>query len=400
MQTNLPQAFKETRHGKRADEILRSCVHCGLCNATCPTYQVLGDELDGPRGRIYLIKEMLEAQEADAVVQTHLDRCLTCRACEPACPSGVAYGELLEIGRDFLEEHGRRGLIDSIMRRWLVSVVPDVARFKRWSRLGRPFRWMLPRSVREQLPRRNPATRQAFDARERQVLVLQGCVQRAITPEVNTSLAALLDSRGIEVVYDDEESCCGSLSLHLGNASETRIALHRNIDALLPMLDDVEAVISTASGCGVTLKDYPRLLAGDESYFPMACRVAEKVVDVSEYLSQLGLEWDKTADYQRVAWHAPCTLQHGQGITGTVERLLRDAGYELVGVRDPHICCGSAGTYSLLQPELARTLRSQKLEALCEEAPDVIATANVGCQTHLANGDKNVPVVHWLELLR
>ena len=400
MQTKLPQAFKETKTGQRADEILRSCVHCGLCNATCPTYQLLGDELDGPRGRIYLIKEMLESEQADTVVQTHLDRCLTCRACETACPSGVAYGELLEIGRDFLEEHGKRGLIDSAMRRWLVSVVPDIVRFKRWSRLGAAFRWILPRILREQVPRHRVATHKVFETRERQVLVLQGCVQRMATPQVNASLAALLDSRGIEVIFDDEENCCGSLSLHLGNTRQTRTTFANNIDALLPLLDHVEAVISTASGCGVTLKDYPRLLGGDASYFAKACRVAEKVVDVSEYLSQLGLEWDKVAEFRRVAWHAPCTLQHGQGITGTVESLLQGAGYELVPVRDSHICCGSAGTYSLLQPELARTLRKQKLAALSEQAPDVIATANVGCQTHLSNGDENVPVVHWLELLR
>ncbi|MFB3106844.1 MAG: heterodisulfide reductase-related iron-sulfur binding cluster, partial [Pseudomonadales bacterium] len=225
-------------------------------------------------------------------------------------------------------------------------------------------------------------------------------VQRTTTPQVNAALAALLDSRGIEVIFDDEENCCGSLSLHLGNKEQTRTTLAKNIDALLPLLEDVEAVISTASGCGVTLKDYPRLLREDATYFSKACRVAEKVVDVSEYLSGLGFEWGKAAEFQRVAWHAPCTLQHGQGITGTVEALLQDAGYELVPVRDAHICCGSAGTYSLLQPELARTLRSQKLEALSEQAPDVIATANVGCQTHLASGEKNVPVLHWLELLR
>ncbi|MDZ7669744.1 MAG: glycolate oxidase subunit GlcF [Gammaproteobacteria bacterium] len=402
MQTELPREYLATDTGSRADGILRSCVHCGFCNATCPTYQLLGDELDGPRGRIYLIKEMLESQRANDVAARHLDRCLTCRACETTCPSGVQYGELLEIGRDFLErERPRRGS-ERWLRGWLLRVVPDRRRFRRWARLGRAFRWLLPRRLAAQVPPA-PAEPAAVPvpaaAATRRVLLLQGCVQQAATPEVNARLAELLAGRGIETVTVAEEGCCGALALHLGETDRARTTMAGTLDALAERLDEVEAVISTASGCGVTVKDYGRLLADDPRRAATARRLAELTVDAAEYLGGQAIDWQRRGDYRRVAWHSPCTLQHGQQVTGVVETLLGEAGYELVKVSEAHLCCGSAGSYSILQPELSGQLKRRKLTALEQHDPDVIATANVGCQLHLA-GAAGKPVVHWLELLK
>ncbi|MEQ8859835.1 MAG: glycolate oxidase subunit GlcF [Pseudomonadales bacterium] len=402
MQTELPASFLATADGARADSILRSCVHCGFCNATCPTYQLLGDELDGPRGRIYLIKDMLESRQADPLTRRHLDRCLTCRACETTCPSGVRYGELLEIGREFVEGQLPRPVAQRWLRRWLLAVVPRPRRFRRWLRLGRAFRVLLPTRLKRQLPplprwRRDRAAPASRPAPSRRVLLLGGCVQSASTPEVNRALAQLLESRGIDSVTCVAEVCCGSLALHLGAAGEARQTMAANATALDAELDGVEAVISTASGCGVTIKDYGRLLE-NRPEAAAAGRVAERTVDVAEYLHGLGERWQRRGPYRQVAWHAPCTLQHGQRLGSQVEALLRAAGYELVPVAEPHLCCGSAGTYSLLQPELSGRLRDRKIGALERHGPDVIATANVGCQLHLA-GAAQVPVVHWLELL-
>jgi glycolate oxidase iron-sulfur subunit len=403
MRTELPEPLRATPVGRRADEILRSCVHCGFCNATCPTYLLLGDELDGPRGRIYLIKDMLETGAADAVTRTHLDRCLTCRSCETTCPSGVQYGELLEIGRDLLETRVARPPVQRGMRAWLRRVVPNARSFRRWLRLGRAFRWFVPASLKAQLPPLGrvvragppPPARQAMQ----RVLLLEGCVQQVTTPEVNAALRGLLERQGVDVITAREETCCGSLALHLGRGDEARATMIRNLEALAPHLDGLDAIVSTASGCGVTVKDYRRLLADHPRHAETAARVAELTVDVAEYLSGLDVEWSRDPAFERVAWHAPCTLQHGQRIRGTVEALLARAGYELVPVRDPHLCCGSAGTYSILEPELSTQLRDQKLAALREHGPEVVATANVGCQLHLASAAR-LPVLHWLQLLR
>lgn len=402
MRTELPADFLATDRGSRADEILRSCVHCGFCNATCPTYQVLGDELDGPRGRIYLMKEMLESAVADDVTRLHLDRCLTCRACETTCPSGVRYGELLEISRPFLEVQRPRRGFQRWLRRWLLAVVPNPVWFRRWSALGRVFRFALPARLKRGLPpvgKRPPKAEGTGSSSERRVLLLQGCVQRSATPEVTETLAGLLRSRGIEPITVAAETCCGSLALHLGEEAAAQATMARNVAALAGELDGLEAVISTASGCGVTVKDYGRLLADDAGHHAAAERLAALTRDAGEYLDTLDVPWRRVDAYRRVAWHPPCTLQHGQGVRGVVETLLTRAGYELVPIRDAHLCCGSAGTYSLLQPELAGILKERKLQALQAHAPDVIATANVGCQLHLAS-DAGVPVVHWLELLR
>lgn len=412
MQTDLPREWLATVEGARADAILRSCVHCGFCNATCPTYQLLGDELDGPRGRIYLLKDMLENQQVDPVAVRHLDRCLTCRACETTCPSGVRYGELLEIGREYLEEQrshpGRRprNRRQRWMRAVLLRVVPRWRRFRRVLALGRLFRALLPKRLASRVPSRGAVTGLGAATRSapatppsgRRVVLLQGCVQRAVTPAVNATLAALLVHRGIDVGWAEAETCCGALALHLGEGDRARDTMAANVAALAPMLEDAEVLISTASGCGVTVKDYGRLLAGREAVAGDAERVATHTLDVAEFLHRLPCEWQRREPYRRVAWHAPCTLQHGQHVDALAASLLQRAGYELVPVREPHLCCGSAGTYSLLQPALSDQLRRRKLSALQQANPDVIATANVGCQLHLLT-DAAVPVVHWLELL-
>ena len=405
MQTKLPEAIVATTKGRRAEEILRSCVHCGFCNATCPTYELLGDELDGPRGRIYLIKEMLEAQKVESVTVTHLDRCLTCRACETTCPSGVEYSQLLEIARDYVTSNYRRDLLDRIKRLWLIHTVPYKRRFRRWAQLGRAVRWFLPGRLREMLPVMPTGT--ALQATPRvspsvaasSVLLLNGCVQQVTTPQVNAALRDLLAARSIAVVELAEEGCCGALELHLGKEPGALATMRNLLDNLAPWLEEVDAVISTASGCGITLKDYPRLLKDDATHGELAQRLGDKLLDVGEYLLSLDLSWRKQDEVLAVALHQPCTLQHGQKLGDEARQLLQNAGYDLVAVRDEHSCCGSAGTYSLLQGKLSSQLRDRKISCLESGQPDVIATSNVGCHTHLAVA-ASVPVVHWIELLR
>jgi len=398
MQTQLPVAVLATASGRRADAILRACVHCGFCNATCPTYLLTGDELDGPRGRIYLVKEMLEADAPSIIAREHLDRCLTCRACETTCPSGVAYGELAEIGRNFLEARVARGTVDRFVRRWLVLVLPMPARLAFFARLGRALKWMLPDYLARAVPKVQPQIAVAVKNHSRRVIVLDGCVQRATTPAVNAALARILDAADVKVVRAGGEGCCGSLALHLGQEARAHATMRANVDALYATAAGAEAIISTASGCGVTVKDYGRLLADDPVYAERARWISERTCDAAEYLARINAPLTKGSAATKVAWHPPCTLQHGQRVTGVVESLLRQAGYQLVPVADAHLCCGSAGTYSVLQPELANALRLRKLTALTASHPDVIVTANVGCQLHLRDG-ADVPVRHWLELL-
>lgn len=401
MQTSLPEALIATDAGKRAEAVLRSCVHCGFCNATCPTYQLLGDERDGPRGRIYLIKDMLEQGEANEVASEHLDRCLTCRACETTCPSGVEYGELLEIGRNYLEANRRRPLAEAVLRKWLLRVVPKPKAFARWTALGRLARPFLSARLKRQLPAK--VARQSLPVPEitnpvSTVLLLDGCVQRTATPQVNDTLERLLAAQQVRVIRLAEEGCCGGLALHLGEEAAGRSTMAANLDALAPVLDEVDAVISTASGCGVTYKDYGRLLGADEARAEQASRLADKVLDVGEYLAGLEGSWGRSQSATRVALHVPCTLQHGQRQGGHPGAILERAGYELVATRDDHLCCGSAGSYALLQADLAEQLGANKVSALTGENPEIIATANVGCQMHLG-GQAEVPVRHWLELL-
>ena len=410
MQTRLPDNLLATAQGRRADEILRSCVHCGMCNAVCPTYQLLGDELDGPRGRIYLIKGLLESAEEDAAgvrtVRTHLDRCLTCRGCEVACPSGVQYGELLEIGREAMEERARRTPWDALLRQWLGRIAPKPEVFAHLVVLGRWFKWLLPGVLGKMLPPREkgvggrpaPVADRSFRS-TRRALMLRGCVQRVATPGANAAAERLLNANGIEVLWAEDESCCGGLNLHLGQTGAALDFMRRNIDAMRPLLGKVEVIVSTASGCGVTVKDYGRLLAEDADYAADAALVSGMTRDLAEVAAPFTeLAGGDDGEIRRVAWHAPCTLRHGQRVSGIVEELLARAGFELVNVNDAHLCCGSAGTYSLLQPRLAGRLRDNKLANLMAGEPDAIVTANVGCQTHLAAA-AGVPVLHWAELL-
>lgn len=395
MQTQLPEALLATDRGQTAEAILRACVHCGFCNATCPTYQLLGDELDGPRGRIYQIKSFLETGEASARINTHLDRCLTCRSCETTCPSGVRYGELLEIARATLPDD--RPFWKRLLVAALKFVVPRRSLFRWVAAAGNLARPWLPRALAEQVPPLRMANPVRTGRHSRRVILLQGCVQSVSTPSVNAGLATLLDRHGIEAVLLREEGCCGSLALHLGDEDAARHAMSANVRAFEGLLDGVEAIISTASGCGVTVRDYGRLLEGTPDAH-VAERVAALSMDVSSFLARSGIVFGAAREERRIAWHPPCTLQHGQRVRGVVESLLTAAGYELTEVADRHLCCGSAGTYSLLQPGLSMQLRDNKLMALEAARPQLIATANIGCQLHLASA-AGVPVVHWVELL-
>ena len=390
MQTQIPAAILATDRGQRADDILRACVHCGFCNATCPTYQIRRDERDGPRGRIYLIKDLLEAgtTDAGAAAQTHLDRCLTCRACETTCPSGVRYGELAEIGREILAERNpARGWLAYFLR----NVVPNPRRLEPLVALGRFVRWLLPAHYQRLVQSPPPTVPLPTSGT---VMLWQGCVQRVVTPEVNAHLTRLLQDRGAAPFVAEAEECCGGLALHLGHGEQARATMRRNVERLSSQATG--DIVSTASGCGVTLKEYGRVLGT-----PEATAFAKRVRDAAEVLADMRFQKRTLGDgeIRKVAWHPPCTLQHGQRLTGGVERILRATGYELVPVADAHLCCGSAGAYSLLQPELAAELKRRKAAALTQHAPDVVATANIGCQTHLDDA-VDVPVVHWLELLK
>ncbi len=397
MQTNFTADQLSDPATARANEILRSCVHCGFCNATCPTYQITADELDGPRGRIYLMRDLLQqGDDADRVIR-HLDRCLTCRACETTCPSGVAYGELAEIARDKLG--AQRPGISGLMRKGLRWMIPYPGRLRFMARVGRLFKWFVPSALKKNLPQHIGQALAASDRHERQILVLQGCAQQVSTAGTNEHLYKLLDTHGVGVTVADAEVCCGSLDLHLGDMERALNFVRKNVDALHPLLASVEAIVSTASGCGVTVKDYGRLLADDAQYAEQAAEGSLKTMDVSEYLATLEVQFARARSEQRIAWQAPCTLQHGQQLSGGVEHLLQQAGYTLTSVNDPHLCCGSAGTYSILQAAMSNALKTRKLKALYADDPQLIATANVGCQTHLAS-DSRIPVVHWIELLK
>ena len=395
MQTFLPERLA----GSEADEILRSCVHCGMCNATCPTYQVERNELDGPRGRIYLIKQLLEEQPVTEITRHHLDRCLTCQACETTCPSGVQYHRLLDLGREELEQRLPRRGWPALQRRLLRVVlsrrrlvVPLVA-------LGRLCRALLPGSLRGHLPLRRPRIEATNSRHERRVILVQGCVQPALSPTTNEAAVKVLDALGIAALTLPGETCCGALAHHSDGQAQARAQARRNIDAWWPSIEaGAEAIVMTASGCSNFVQDYDRLLADDPAYAERARRVIGLLRDISEVLVNEDLESLKIDSGTRIAWHCPCTAQHGQALDAPTRRVLERLGHTLPPVRDSHLCCGSAGSYSLLQPAMSTELRGRKLEALEESRPDQIVTANIGCQTHLAAGTET-PVVHWIELV-
>jgi glycolate oxidase iron-sulfur subunit len=401
MQTALAESVRNTPEGREADQILRSCVHCGFCTATCPTYQLLGDELDGPRGRIYLVKQVLEGQPASDTVRRHLDRCLTCRSCETTCPSGVNYHRLLDIGREKVERQAPRPVHHRAFRRLLIEVLAYRRRFGPLLRLGQLMRPLLPGALRRKVPPRvRVQPLQPLRSAERRVLMLDGCVQPGLAPDINHALERLLQGLGIEVQHTPQAGCCGAVPHHLSDTPRARDMARRNIDIWYPLLEaGAEALLVSASGCGAHLKDYPHLLADDPAYAEKARRVAELTRDpvaflTSQDLARLPLR-PRTA---RIAVHTPCTLQHALRLNGRIEQSLRDAGYVLCAVQDGHLCCGSAGTYSILQPTLSSQLRDRKIDALTVDRPDIIVTANIGCLTHLDEA-ADVPVRHWLTVL-
>lgn len=400
MQTHLSAQARELPRAAEAEDILRSCVHCGFCNATCPTYQLLGNELDGPRGRIYLIKSLLEGEPASATTQLHLDRCLSCRSCETTCPSGVNYHALLDIGRAMLERQLRRPARQRMERAVLRATLPQPVVFHALTKTGQALRPLLPRPAQDRLP---PAAEPAGDwppARHaRRMLVLDGCVQPALSPRTNAAAARVLDSLGISLSPAREAGCCGALDYHLNAQDKGLQRARRNIDAWWPLLEaGAEAIVQTASGCGAFVKEYGHLLRDDPVYADKARRVSAATRDLAEVLTSLPVEDLATQADASIAFHCPCTLQHAQQLGGVVENILRRAGFRLAPVADGHLCCGSAGTYSLTQPQLSRALRDNRLAALEQHAPDLIATANIGCQQHLGSASR-VPVRHWIELL-
>jgi glycolate oxidase iron-sulfur subunit len=408
MQTDLADWIKDTPEGREADRILRKCVHCGFCTATCPTYQLLGDELDGPRGRIYLIKQVVEGHAPTERTRLHLDRCLTCRSCETTCPSGVEYGRLVDIGRGLVERAAPRSIGDNAKRRAIATFFAQSDLFGVGVKTAQALRPLVPESLRDKLPGQIPEPGRWPEPRHaRRMVTLAGCVQPALDPAINAAAARVLDRLGISLVEVDRAGCCGALRFHLNYQEEGRDDMRGAVDAWWPEIEaGAEAVVVTASGCGSTVKEYGHHLEQDRSYAGRAARVSAITRDLSEVvaaeLPRLGPLLAKLPPLpegeRRMAFQAPCSLQHGLKIRGVVERLLAAAGWQLVHVPDGHLCCGSAGTYSILQPELSSQLKANKLAALQSNAPALITSANLGCMTHLAT-DTKTPIKHWIVAL-
>lgn len=400
MQTNLSEHAQTLPRAEEAESILRSCVHCGFCNATCPTYQILGNELDGPRGRIYLIKQLLEGAPVTDKTQLHLDRCLSCRNCETTCPSGVKYHALLDIGRAELERRVKRPTSERLLRQGLRHAIPHPAVFDALLKAGRVLRPFLPDGLKRKIPARGVAAKSRPAPRHaRRVLMLEGCVQPSLSPNTNAATTRVLDRLGISVTHAPLAGCCGATDYHL-NAQEAGLArARRNIDAWWPAVEaGAEAIVQTASGCGAFIKEYGHLLRDDPEYAAKASRISGLTRDLVEVLAIEPLETLQTVSGKKLAFHCPCTLQHAQKLGGSVEGVLQRLGFDLTSVPDGHLCCGSAGTYSITQPELAARLRDNKLDALESGQPEVIATANIGCQMHL-NSAGRTTVRHWVELV-
>jgi glycolate oxidase iron-sulfur subunit len=402
VKTQLADFIKDTPAGKEAEEIVRRCVHCGFCTATCPTYQLLGDELDGPRGRIYLIKQVLEGVQPTQSTQLHLDRCLTCRACETTCPSGVQYGRLVDIGRAIVDEKVPRSAGDRLARSALKHGLTSKA-FGPAMRTGQALRSVLPESVRAKVPQRRDPGHWPRRAHVRKMLLPLGCVQPSMSPNIDAATARVLDALEIQSVTPPA-SCCGAIKHHLNDHEAALAEVRRNIDAWWPHVEaGVEAIVMNASGCGAMVKEYAHLLRHDPAYAAKAERVVEltrdlaEIIPASTHAQALRSKLRDTAS-ERVVFHPPCTLQHGQKIRGVVENFLGILGATVLPIPESHLCCGSAGTYSVLQPELSMQLRDRKLNTLHAQAPDVILSANIGCITHLASAAR-IPVRHWIEWL-
>ena len=408
MQTQLAPEFQNTPDGLQAEAILRKCVHCGFCNATCPTYQLLGDELDGPRGRIYLIKQVLEGDMPTRKTQLHLDRCLTCRNCESTCPSGVQYGHLIDIGRKLVDERVPRPAGDRAVRWALKEGLPSPL-FAPAMKIGQAVRGLLPGSLQNKVPAKQSAGQWPTRSHARKMLMLAGCVQPAMMPNINSATARVLDAASIEVVLAAKAGCCGAVKYHLNDQDGGKAEMRRNIDAWWPYVEDgVEALVMNASGCGVTVKEYGYIFKSEPAYAEKAARISELTRDLSELLpiiseallaNRLDVADKIGAGAPKLAFHPPCTLQHGQQLRGGVEQHLGSLGFDIrVSSNEAHLCCGSAGTYSVLQPEIAYQLRDRKLANLKDMAPEVIVSANIGCITHLQSGTAT-PVRHWIEVL-
>jgi len=401
MQTTLAPKIRQSRHAGTIESILRKCVHCGFCNATCPTYQLRGDELDGPRGRIYQMKQYFEGEAANAEMLLHLDRCLTCRSCETTCPSGVQYSHLLEIGKEMIEADLPRARLDRLRRSAIVRFINSGWLFAATVRLGQAVAGLLPAALRRSVPARQPALPHRSGRHQRKVLMLAGCVQPVLAPNTNTRAINLLDRLGIEVIESPHNLCCGAAAMHTSEPAYALRQVKRLIDSWWPEVEaGAEAIVVTATGCGVSVRDYARLLADDPDYAAKAQRVSALYRDLVEVVEEHADRIDApvAGAGRRVAVHTPCSMQHGLGLNHRVERLLARLGYQVCRVEEAHLCCGSAGTYSMLQPALAGQLQHNKLRALTVDKPDVIATANIGCQLHLAQG-AGTPVVHWIELI-
>lgn len=398
MKVDLAEFISGTRDGDVAESILRKCVHCGFCTATCPTYLLLGNELDGPRGRIYLIKQVLEGFQPTQRTQLHLDRCLTCRSCETTCPSGVQYSRLLEIGRDVVNQRVTRKLSQRLKQVVLCAVLPNQFLSRLTIQLVRLFAFAVPRQLRSKLPAQQKSGPWHSEQHKRKVILHRGCVQNVLTPQVNAAASRYLDALEITALQT-KDGCCGALDLHSGRKEKAKQRAKHNIDTWWELLeDDVECVVSTASGCGIMLKEYAELLHGEGDYERKAKKIASLSMDLSEIYTDLEPEPAQSQNGIRVAFHSPCTLQHAQKVTSRVENILQQYGVETTLVQDAHLCCGSAGAYSIMQPDLSERLLDDKLEKLKRERPDAIATANIGCQLHLQS-KSNIPVKHWVEFV-
>ncbi len=402
METHLSPEFASTPEGQQAEAILRNCVHCGFCLATCPTYQLLGDELDGPRGRIYQIKQVLEGEAPTRTTQLHLDRCLTCRNCETTCPSGVEYGRLVDIGRAVVDAKVERPAGEKLAR-WALREGMTSSLFAPAIKLGQALRPLVPAALRDKVPPRQRAGKRPQRDHARKVLMLGGCVQPTLMPNIGAATARVLDAVGVQPLLADGAGCCGAIRQHLSDHDGALADMKRNVDAWWPLVESgtVEAIVMDASGCGAMVKEYGHHLLHDPAYADRARRISALCQDISEYLPQFAAPLKtllKNKPVDHLAYHPPCTLQHAQQVRGGAEALLRELGFEVKLPLESHLCCGSAGTYSVLQPELSKELRNRKLQHLAETAPQRIVSSNIGCIQHLQTGT-TIPVQHWVELL-